>query len=57
MHGKYHVYLYGFLGILSLVIAVFFGHDYFGENGETILNVIRCRNYFLWAFQKSKIMC
>ena len=40
MHGKYHVYLYGFLGILTLIIAAFFAHDYFGENGETFLTLL-----------------
>ena len=40
MHGKYHVYLYGLIGILTLLIAAFFAHDYFGENGETFLTLL-----------------
>ncbi len=40
MHGKYNVYFYGAIGISLLLIAVFFGHDYFGENGETFLTLL-----------------
>ena len=39
IHGKYNVYLYGVFGIATLLIAAYFGHDYFGENGEKILTV------------------
>ena len=40
MNGKYHVYLYGLIGILTLLIAAFFANDYFGENGETFLTLL-----------------
>ncbi|MDG1268314.1 MAG: MerC domain-containing protein [Candidatus Marinimicrobia bacterium] len=40
MHGKYNVYLYGIIGVGTLLIASFFGHDYFGESGEIILTLI-----------------
>ena len=40
MHGKYDVYLYGIFGIATLLIASIFGHDYLGENGETVLTII-----------------
>ena len=36
----YNVYFYGAIGISLLLIAVFFGHDYFGENGETFLTLL-----------------
>ena len=39
-HGKYNVYFYGAIGISLLLIAAFFGHDYFGENGETFLTLL-----------------
>ncbi|GIR18902.1 MAG: hypothetical protein CM15mP33_04240 [Candidatus Neomarinimicrobiota bacterium] len=45
MHGKYNVYLYGIFGIATLLIAAFFGHDYFGENGEDYPYTFRSRNY------------
>jgi hypothetical protein len=40
MHRKYNVYLYGVVGVGTLLIASFFGHDYFGESGEIILTLI-----------------
>ena len=40
MHGQYNVYFYGAIGIAFLLIAVLFGHDYFGENGETFLTLL-----------------
>ena len=40
MHGKYNVYLYGIIGVGTLLVASFFGHDYFGESGEIILTLI-----------------
>ena len=40
MHGKYNVYLYGIFGIATLLITSIFGHDYLGENGETVLTLI-----------------
>jgi hypothetical protein len=40
MHGKNHVYVYGAVGIGSLLIASFFGHDLFGESGEKLLTLL-----------------
>ena len=40
MHGKNHVYVYGAVGIGSLLIASFFGHDLFGESGEKFLTLL-----------------
>ena len=40
MHGKNHVYVYGAVGIGALLIALFFGHDLFGESGEKLLTLL-----------------
>ena len=40
MHGNYNIYLYGALGIAALLTASIFGHDYLGENGETVLTLL-----------------
>ena len=39
-HGRYHILVFGVLGIITLLVAVLFGHDLFGESGETILTVL-----------------
>ena len=40
MHGKNHVYVYGAVGVGTLLIASFFGHDLFGESGEKFLTLL-----------------
>ena len=40
MHGKNHVYVYGAVGVGTLLIASFFGHDLFGESGEKLLTLL-----------------
>ena len=55
MHGKYHVYLYGLIGILTLLIAAFFAHDYFGENGETILTLLGASIVSFGHFKNQKL--
>ena len=50
MHGKYNVYLYGIFGIATLLIAAFFGHDYFGENGVLWLTGSRVTDESLYFF-------
>ena len=55
MHGKYNVYLYGILGIATLLIAAFFGHDYFGENGETILTLLGASIVSFGHFKNQKL--
>ena len=55
MHGKYNVYLYGIFGIATLLIAVFFGHDYFGENGETILTLLGASIVSFGHFKNQKL--
>ena len=55
MHGKYNVYLYGIFGIATLFIAAFFGHDYFGENGETILTLLGASIVSFGHFKNQKL--
>ena len=55
MHGKYNVYLYGIFGIATLLSAVFFGHDYFGENGETILTILGASIVSFGHFKNQKL--
>ena len=55
MHGKYNVYLYGIFGIAILLIAAFFGHDYFGENGETILTLLGASIVSFGHFKNQKL--
>ena len=40
MHGKNHVYVYGAVGVGTLLITFFFGHDLFGESGEKFLTLL-----------------
>ena len=40
MHGKNHVYVYGAVGVGTLLITSFFGHDLFGESGEKLLTLL-----------------
>ena len=55
MHGKYYVYLYGIFGIATLLIAAFFGHDYFGENGESILTLLGASIVSFGHFKNQKL--
>ena len=55
MHGKYNVYIYGIFGIATLLIAAFFGHDYFGENGETILTLLGASIVSFGHFKNQKL--
>ena len=55
MHGKYNVYLYGAFGISILLIAVFFGHDFFGENGETLLTLLGAGIVSFGHFKNQKL--
>ena len=55
MHGKYNVYLYGIFGIATLLSAVFFGHDYFGETGERILTLLGAGIVSFGHFKNQKL--
>ena len=55
MHGKYNVYFYGIFGITTLLFAAFFGHDYFGENGETILTLLGASIVSFGHFKNQKL--
>jgi len=55
MHGKYNVYLYGIFGIGTLLIGSIFGHDYFGENGETILTLLGASIVSFGHFKNQKL--
>ncbi|KZN67614.1 MerC domain-containing protein [Pseudoalteromonas luteoviolacea] len=50
-HSKWHIFTFGITGLAVLSIAAFFGHDLFGEYGETILTVV---GSFIVAFSHLK---
>lgn len=39
-HKQIVVYVWGTLGLSMLLLAFFFGHDYFGETGEKVLTLL-----------------
>ena len=35
-HKSYNIFIYGFIGLLTLIVSATWGHDLFGETGEMI---------------------
>ncbi len=55
-HRRITVFLIGLLGLCCMLIAIVFGHDYFGENGEKAFTLLGS-TFIIFAHVRNFKLC